>query len=49
MVIIQFLEEALGELFRNQELLCAHAIKLIRTASLEGELDLIWYNAGASG
>lgn len=48
MVIIQLMGEALGELFRNPELLCAHVIKLIRTVSLKGELDLIWYNVGAS-
>lgn len=45
MVIIQLVGEALGELFRNPELLCAHVTKLIRTASLKAELD--WYNVGA--
>lgn len=45
MVIIQLVGEALGELFRNPELLCAHVTKLIRTASPKAELD--WYNAGA--
>lgn len=39
MVIIQLVGEALGELFRNPELLCAHVTKLIRTASLREELD----------
>lgn len=48
MVIIQLMGEALGELFRNPELLCAHVIKLIRTLSLKGELDLSCYNVGAS-
>jgi len=46
MVIIQPVGEALGELFRNPELMCAHVIKLIRTVSLKGELDLIWYYVG---
>lgn len=45
MVIIQLVGEALGELFRNPELLCAHVTKLIRTASLKEELD--WYNVRA--
>lgn len=45
MVIIQLVEEALGELFRNPELLCAHVTKLIRTVSLKEELD--WYNVQA--
>lgn len=47
MVIIQLMGEALGELFRIPELLCAHVIKLM-TVSLKAELDLIWYNVGAS-
>lgn len=33
MVITQLTGEALGELFRNPELLCADVIKLMRTAS----------------
>ena len=41
MVIIQLMREALGELFRNPELLCVQMIKLIRTVSLKGELDFI--------
>lgn len=47
MVIIQLTGEALGELFRNPELLCAHVIQLM-TVSLKEELDLVWYNVGAS-
>lgn len=47
MVIIQLMEEALGEYLRNPELLRVHVIILIRTVSLQGEFDLIWYNVAA--